>query len=146
MADGLFRKSFGYLRPADEEAQEIVAGMGRDEVVRVTVRRVRNPRFHRLFFALMNLVWQHQDRFVSREALLTYVKIGVGHVETVILDDGRTVYIPKSISFAKLDEHDFRKFFDAVVRLLVERVLPGWNADDLTAEVFKMVGEDRSVA
>ena len=135
----LFRKYLGSLKPADELAAEAVRKIGAEEVVSVTIKRQRNVKFHRKFFALMNLVYQNQEHYPSLDIMIAAFKVATGHCFPVIAKSDQTVMIPKSISFAKMDETEFEVFWDASVKIVIERFLPGVNRDDLEAEIMTMV-------
>ena len=140
MADFLFAKHFTSLRPTDESGQEFLRGLGTGEIVKVTVTRPRNVRFHRLFFALLNLVYENTETFASVEQVLTTVKYGIGHFDTVIVN-GQEEKHPRSISFARMDQDQFRQFWDRAVDYVIANILPA-NRADLEREVFEMIGID----
>lgn len=139
MASVLLERSLTGLSPADELAKEALRGYKRGELIRVKMTRVRNPRHHRLFFALIGLVYENQDRYQSLEHMLTALKVALGHCETVICKDGKVAYLPKSISFAKMDQTEFDAFFNNTVDLVCKHFLPGVQSDDLRREVMDMV-------
>lgn len=134
-----FRKYLGALKPVDELAAEAVRKIGGDEVVTVTIKRTRNVRFHRKFFALMNLVFQNQEHYPSLDIMLAAFKVAAGHCFPVIAKGGQTVMVPKSISFSKMDESAFEEFWSASVSIVITRFLPGVKREDLEAEIMTMV-------
>ncbi len=78
--------------------------------LKAEIRQPRNPAFHRLYFALCHRI---ADGIGSdAEAISTVFKYATGHVETVKTKTYGEVKIPKSISFAKLDNTGFREFFN----------------------------------
>ena len=48
-----FRRFAGSLIPADEEAEQLVNSLAKNDVYKVRVSKPRNPRHHRLMFALL---------------------------------------------------------------------------------------------
>ena len=81
-------------------------------MVRVELRKVRNPQFHRKFFALLQLVRDSTDAWATTEALLADLKVEMGHCDEFRLRGGQTVMVPKSISFGSMDDMEFTSFFE----------------------------------
>jgi hypothetical protein len=135
----LFVKHNGSLCPADDEAKEALSSIRDGEQIRADVRRLRNLRFHRLFFGLLNLV-QANTNYRSVDELLAVVKLGIGHVELVVTPDGDALWLPKSISFAKMDDLEFRRFWNRALDYILQKIIPGTNRADLEQEVYAMLG------
>lgn len=139
MAEAFFRKRLGVLIPADDDAIELLRGLKTGDDYRVTITRPRNYRHHCLFFALLGKVFENQEIYESREALLYALKIAVGHVEWVTLPNSNPYPMPKSISFASMDQTAFDGFYDKCVEKIVEHFLPGVDEKALRDEVLEMV-------
>ena len=137
--DLLVAKHLGSLRPVDDAGTEVLRSIKQGEVLRVEIKRPRNVRFHRLFFGLLNLVYENVEGYKSVEHLLTHVKIGIGHADAMIAQDGTTIWHPRSISFAKMDEESFRAFWNKAVDFIVLHILPVEKAE-LEREVFELLG------
>lgn len=114
--------------------------------VKVVVERPRNLAFHRKFFALLQLVKDNLPEAVQQatgiesvEALLAAVKIDLGHfdVETV---NGHQYLKLRSISFAKMSEQDFSKFYDLAVTDILRKYLRGTDRQTLDEEVRRFAG------
>ena len=135
-------KKLNTLRPLDEAGEVALGSIGDGETVTVEIRKTRNPQHHRMFWALMTLVWDNLDheRYPTVENFVAAVKIGTGHRETVFLPNGKEIYIPKSISFSKMDQMEFGAFYDRVCDLIAEHWLPGVTSAELKAEVSIMIG------
>ena len=66
MAEILMTKTIsGQLAPMDDFAVQKIAALKVGQAVKITYKRVRNPRFHRKAFALFNLACR--DPHGSRE-------------------------------------------------------------------------------
>ena len=88
----------------------------------------------------MQLVFENQTRYGSVEQLVDAVKLAVGHSYVVRTLDGAAVTVPRSISFARMDQETFDRFWDRVVDLVVTRLLPGVTREDLEREFAEVVG------
>lgn len=138
MAKGVFRKHLSHLIPADADAENLMRPIKHGEDVMVEVKRPRNLRHHRLFWGLMGLIWQNQEYYRSPEHVCAAFKIAVGHIDVIKTKRGE-VAIPKSISFAKMDQVEFNHFFERALEFAVSEVIPGLGKEDLRTEVQMMV-------
>jgi len=135
----------GSLRPADAQAEDALAGIPDGETVRIEITRPskRSIRMHRLFFSLLGIVAEHMDWTTNQ--VLEWSKIATGHVDTVVDRNGEVTFIPRSISFARMDQAAFNAFFDAAVTAILARLLPpGTPRHDLIEEVHERIGERRA--
>lgn len=135
----------GSLRPADAQAEEALAAIPDGETVRIEITRPskRSVRMHRLFFSLLNVAAEHVGW--TTDQMLTWSKIATGHVDVVADRDGEVTYIPRSISFARMDQAAFNAFFDSAVTAILNRLLPpGTPRHDLIEEVHERIGERRA--
>lgn len=135
----VFRKELGGLRPVNSQADDILAKLKLGDVAAVEVRKPRNLGHHRLYWALCSLVAENMDGDYSAEVVSDVLKIRTGHVTVVKTRKGE-VFIPKSISFAAMDQFAFNEFFDRALKVVVSDILPRLDSDTLRAEVGAIVG------
>lgn len=140
MASVLLAKYLNALKAVDPEGDAVLAGIAMGDVVRCKITKPRNIQQHRLFFALMHLVFENQDRYDQFPHFMVAVKVALGHCDTVILKTGETAFIPRSISFAKMDQTEFNDFFDRTLDLVVKHWLPTVTSEQLRQEVYEMTG------
>ena len=107
---------------------------GQGEIVIIEVKRRRNIQFHRKFFAMLSIIMDNQDYYKSIDDLLDVCKLRIGHCRTVVTKDGE-VQIPKSISFAAMDNAAFSEFYDRACHWVASEVVPGLKRHDLDEEV-----------
>lgn len=136
----LIKRPDGNLEPSLPEDRELLDHWGQGEILCASVRKPRNGRFHRLFFAMLHVVLENQDRYDNVEQLLLEVKVRTGYFDEFITADGEIVYIPKSISFAAMDEIAFRRFYQRAVSVIVEHILPGLDEEQLRRAVLSLTG------
>ncbi len=127
-------KRLGALRPTDDSGVEAMRKIGEGELVKVTWTRPRNIHFHNKFFAMLGIVLKNQEHYKSMNELLGVCKICISHVTVVETRHG-FVRLPKSISFAKMDETEFSQFYDEAVNWVLSEVIPGLQRQHLDAEV-----------
>lgn len=124
------------LIPVDDEGKEALDSIGQGELVRVKVTKARNLKHHRKFFSMLNLVFENQEKYPTVTHLLTAVKIEAGLYDDTPIDvNGKLVYLPKSISFAKMDQCAFDLFYINAIAACC-RLLPHLNAEDIEQEVM----------
>jgi len=84
--------------------------------VEVTIKKPRNYNFHKKFFALINLGFMNQDITEVFEDWRAIVIMKCGYYRQIETDKG-VVWLPKSISFAKMDESEFSELYNKVLDL-----------------------------
>lgn len=142
MAKFLAQKHLGSLRPADDAGEAALRKIGNGEVVQIELKRPRNIKHHRLFFALMNVVHSNMDeaRYPTVDDLVSAIKIAAGLRTRIVLPNGEVGFIPGSIAFHKMSQDDFSAFYERVVDLICKHFLPGVESDALREEVEIMCG------
>lgn len=78
----------------------------------------RYTPFHKRHMKIEQDVFNAQERFTDFEMFRDWLKIGAGFVEWVPGAKGGIVPLPKSISYAKTDEQEFREFHENVMVFL----------------------------
>jgi hypothetical protein len=88
------------------------------EIAEVATRIPRSGPFHRFHMAIGQAVFDAQDRFTQFEQFRNWLKIGAGHVEWVPGPKSGIVPLPKSISYAELEEPEMREVHEAMMAFL----------------------------
>lgn len=106
-----------------------------------TIKRPRNYEFHKKYFALLRLtvanlphLIQQQMQIFTEEDLLDCLKIDLG-LFTTRWHGGRQIVKTGSISFAKMDNTEFEKFFSRSVDAILRIYLRGTDRQTLIEEV-----------
>jgi hypothetical protein len=125
--------------------------IGAGELVKVSFKLERNSKFHRKFFALLNVGYEAWDPGRKHK---TYkgdpvakdfdqfredVTILAGFYEQTFDLDGNMKLKAKSISFASMDQDEFEKVYSAVADVLLEKVLVNYKGRDELNEVVDRV-------
>ena len=149
MAKIICRKINGHLVPVDDEASDALAKVRDGRDVTVEFKMSRNPRHHRLFFALIQFVRIHSDTMATAtvKQIKTALKLATGHVETFVdCQTGQSVMVPKSIAFESMDQTEFNKFFDDAVSVIATRWMPpGSTAEEVRMELLELVDGPHAV-
>lgn len=136
----LLRKHLGSLRPVDEAGEEALRKIKQGDVIKCDVRKPRNIKHHRLYWALCSLILQNQSRYLTVEEISDVIKLRTGHCHLLAMPDGAEFRVPDSISFAKMDQTAFDAFFNRVCDFVCAELLPGVSNADLRLELGSMVG------
>ena len=106
-----------------------------------TIKRPRNYDFHKKYFALLRLtvanlphLIQQQMQIFTEEDLLDCLKIDLG-LFTTRWHGGRQIVKTGSISFAKMDNTEFERFFSRSVDAILRIYLRGTDRQALIEEV-----------
>ncbi len=137
MAKGVFIRTVTGLIPEDDEARESIKGLGQGELVMVEVSRPRNLKHHRLFWKLCSTIGDAAG--VDRSDVADILKFKTGYVRQIQTKTG-IIKVPRSISWAAMDQAAFNIFFDRCCNVIISEWLPGMKADDLKAEIEQMTG------
>jgi hypothetical protein len=171
----LVKKTDADLPPQDAEAMtrilfgDYIDGMGKDnqtvwkrfwgrvkkaeagELIKVSFILERNSKFHRKFFALLNVGFDAWDPGRKHK---TYkgdpvakdfdqfredVTILAGFYEQTFDLDGNMKLKAKSISFASMDQAQFEMVYSAVADVLLEKVLVNYKDRDELDEVVDRI-------
>lgn len=129
-------RTVGGLKPVDDNGVEILRKIKVGEVIQCEVNKPRNLAHHRKFWALLNVVWKAAGDWSSPYGLLIELKVRLGHVQEVLLrDTGQVVHVPKSISFAHMDQTEFDSFYECALMQLCE-MAGGIEPEELRNEVL----------
>lgn len=111
----------GYELPlfAPMSADDEKALSGAQEII-FDYKKKRSAGNHRRYFSFIKQAFDMQDSFDSPEIFRKYIELQAGHFDTVVSPKtGETAYWPKSVSWEKLDESEFKKLFNEVVNAFI---------------------------
>ena len=134
-----FRKRLGSLRPADGRAEEILTCIKQDEEVKVEIKRMRNPKQLRLWWALCGVLAEYADWCSSREDASDWLKLSIGHADFITSPDGKQWVRPRSIAFGNCSQERFHEILDAAIKVIVEKIMVGTKSEALRAELEAMI-------
>ena len=88
------------------------------EMAKAEMMFPRSGPFHRRHMKIEQTIFDAQDRFTDFEMFRDWLKIGAAWVVWVPGAKGGIVPLPKSISYAKADEEEFRQYHHQVMSFL----------------------------
>lgn len=146
----------GHLIPRDPYSHDVVMALQAGRDVFVDVRQARNPKQHKLLFALLHKVAATDPKGRSVDQLLRDLKIAAGMAEPVIqvhknprtgapiLDASgapkvTTYLVLESLAFQSMTQERFSHVFKTFTDLICTDLLPGTGRDKLLAEVLEVL-------
>lgn len=133
-------RDFNGLKPVGDRDRELLGKLKLGAEVVVEIKRPRNLKQLKLYWSLIHLIFPQQSRYPTEEDLSDAIKCAVGHCEETPLKSGKIMVRPKSISFSKTDQSQWEAFFNAVIQLVITKIIPGVNEADLRRELEDMTG------
>ena len=91
-----------------------------NEIYEYECKQTRNIKFHRKFFALINMVFQNQEQYTNIEHLRKDLIIESGNYDLRHDLNGVEIREAKSISFAQMDEIQFSELYNSVIDVIVK--------------------------
>jgi len=104
----------GKIIPEYNSDYDKLAKLRNNETYRIEIKQPRNIAFHRKFFALVNMVYENQDLFNNPDELRYFLIMKAGYYKRVSTPTGE-MFLPLSISFAKMDETEFSELYSRVL-------------------------------
>lgn len=154
MTEAVFQKVGGGLIPATPEDAEFLDKIKMGEGVRLKMVRQRNLKFHRKFFALMNLAFdyweppEHGEGSAWSEKLeigrnldrfRKDVTILAGYYDATYRLNGDIRIEAKSIAFASMGEDEFEKLYSDCIDVILKKVCPQYEEEELRSLVDQVL-------
>jgi hypothetical protein len=127
------------FEPANELAEEFWRACKIGDMVELKGSHPRNLIFHRLWWVMLNDMARNANPATTPGRLNFMAKVGTqtGEWEKVPsrkLGKAVPIFVPGSISFAAMDETEFRRFVQEAATFLCENFLPGVVPDHFIRE------------
>lgn len=101
-----------------------LANLEPGECIESDTRKARHPEHHKKFFALFDQAFKTQTKYphteAGKRALMIDLKLRAGWYDEHVTADGRLVYVPRSLSWASMDQERFDKFYKEAMVALAE--------------------------
>jgi len=123
----------GHLHACYDADVESFKKMPLNEPIKISYTKQRNAKFHRKFFALVNLVYQNQEVYNNIDHLRKHLTIAAGFYDVVYDLTGCETKEAKSISFNKMDDAEFSEFYSRFIDVIHEYF--GFDKEELIEQV-----------
>ena len=99
-----------------EKAKKLKVG----ELLECEIKRKRNYKFHKLYFSLINMVYDNQSLYTNIDHLRNDLTIEAGYYDLCFNFQNESVKRAKSISFANMDEDEFNELYNRTIDVIVK--------------------------
>ena len=130
------------FRVADDNDYEQKRKLKKGAVYECTIKEVRNVKFHRLYFALINCAWsfltESQQEFFRNdsETFRKTVEVCAGHYEPCYSVSRREwIEVPRSIAFDKLDETSFSELYEKIKDVIYQLFIVPERRDEFEQQL-----------
>ena len=123
MTKATFTRKGNALYPLDDEALEVVRAIKEGSTCIADVRGARNIRQLRLYNALLKMLVEG-GVFENRDDADLEIKTAIHAYDTFVNKDGIAFHVPKSFSFQSMDATEFKRYFDRIIWVVVNKYLP----------------------
>lgn len=120
------------LLPADEEAVAIIRRLPLNKRIDIRVWKERSAEQNALYWRILERAVEATGKWHTSEELHLALKVACGHVDKVMLLDGRLVLVPGSIAFDRMNQAEAQRYYDAALRIVAEEIMD-CSVDDLVA-------------
>ena len=129
----------GLFAPADRYSEETCrdAKYAVGQTYRARLSRARNPKFHRLAFAIAKLVSENIESFEGLDSYHTMKRLqiesGVECDELAIKYGGQTIpyRIARSLAFDNMPDEDFHTLIRAICKHICHEYWPDCDVDEI---------------
>jgi len=140
------RRSDGSFIPSQEEDRAKLAHIEERKTIKVKIFQVkeRNYMFLKKYMALIDLTFENLPEsleiyFNNATDLRRDITVQSGFYDIKFDVFGNEIKLPKSISFAKMNEQTFRELYNTSIDTIIKFYLKGADADDLKQEVINRI-------
>lgn len=136
------RRVGSVLHPSGNDAIAALSKLPFGRTLKVEVKQPRNGNFHRLYWALCARIGDAVG--VDPENISDLLKIETGHCVIVKSKTYGELRLPRSISYAAMDNDAFKTFFDRCVVVVCETW--GISKPDVLAAVEDLLDPEQRAA
>lgn len=140
----------GALAPADNYAASVLRSRGYrlGDLLAADLKKPRNPKFNRLVHQLGQLVVANIDAFQGLDAhtaikrLQIEGKVACDEIGIMVPGYGMVIqFIPRSLSFASMDEGEYHEAARGISRTIAERYWPNVAPEKIEEMAMCMIQE-----
>lgn len=141
MSEELFARIGKGLFPVDERGQEALHGLPEGKPVMLTIRKHRNAKQFRLYWAVVSILMENAPEFDGwdREQVSQQLKLDAGAVDWFTHKaTGATFGVPQSLKFESMSADRFSRFLDRVIYIVSTQYVPGLAQNTIRRRIEEM--------
>jgi len=135
MTEIFLKKTLSGLAPIDEAGAEALQKIRLNNTVKCKITTPRNVEHSAKFWKLMDVIFQNQEYYHTRDQMIFAIKDYLGYVEWFSLKSGKQASLEQSLAFHKMSQIEFNGFYDRVLDVIAKHIIPGIDSGELRREV-----------
>ena len=141
------------LGAGDDATADYLSKKKSGTILNINIVEPRNGQFHRKVMSMFGMIHDQlpepepveiKGRMVTPahtfDSTRKYLTIMAGYYEIIGLPNGKYKYEAKSLSYDKMDQQEFEKFFSDVVNAGLKLMPESWSAQDLDSFANNLLG------
>jgi hypothetical protein len=136
----LVKTKHGTFAPAFNEDIETAKKYKVGEIYAGEIWKRRNIKFHKKWFALLNICFDNQERFDVIDHFRDEFLLKSGHYRMHITAKGKTVYLIKSISFKNMDDIKFGELYEKSFTVALKNYCKGNTREEIENNIDQILG------
>ena len=150
MTEIYLRKLYNTFVPINQSSADAMDAMQMNGEFKAVLTKPRNIGFHKKLFALISIAYEAwtPEKMEYKGVAVQKNRTRFRHDLTVMAGfytptfkaNGELVMVPKSISFAKMDEEEFSQLYSKFIDVILAQILTHYTAQDLDEQVNKILG------
>lgn len=133
----LMNTTYGLIPCYDEDYEE-KKRLKIGEYYTADFKLIRNPKFHRKYFALLGVAWEFVPEYQqnalyknSRDKFRKTIQMAAGYSETIYnIETNSFIETPLSIAYEQLDNLEFETLYNSVLDTLYNTVFKNISEED----------------
>lgn len=130
----------GKLIAASEGDYALLKGYKVGDVIKAKISKPRNGGHHRKAWALINLIFENQGQYKGVADLMVEIKLKTGHYTEHLTTKGALIYVPKSISFASMEQDTFEVWYNKLIDVALQNWFDGKTEQEIRSYVDSVMG------
>jgi len=131
----LHKRTFTGWEAIDDQGKKILKRFKVGDLVEIEIKQPRNIKFHRKFFAVINLTFQNQDITDNTDDFREAVTIEAGYYHYQKQIDGTEIKRADSISFTNMEDITFGDLYNKVFNVCLK--ILGCKSEALELELLR---------
>jgi hypothetical protein len=110
-----------WYKPAYDEDYELSKKVPQGDIITAKTERQRNYELHKKAFKVLQIGYENQTIYDNPELFRARVLIGIGHCNVIVLENGQSNFIPKSMSYDYIkDDYEFGILYNKIVEKVAQ--------------------------
>lgn len=138
------------LMPDDKESDEYFHKIKDGTVLSCEIKKVRNYKFHKKWFALLNLGFEYfepvNNQYKGHDVEKNFdrfrhdITILAGYYTFVYDVQGNPKALAKSISFGSMNQEEFEQLYSKTIDVLLKKVMTRYTKEELDNAINEIIG------